>query len=61
MNTLVVRRVIQFEYINSFVHLLRQNVKPVPGRTVSSSSLNLVTAVSLKRLPQKIKYIPGLQ
>lgn len=61
MNTLVVSTVIQSEYINSFVYLFRLNVKCVPGTTVSSSSFNLMTAASLKRLPQKIKYIAGLQ
>lgn len=61
MNTSVVSRVIQFEDINSFVHLFRFNVKCAPGGAVSSSSLNLVTAASLKGLPQKIKCIAGLQ
>lgn len=61
MTIIVVSSVIQFEYINSFVHLFRLNVKCAPGKTVSSSSLNLMTAASLKRLPQKIKYIAGLQ
>lgn len=59
MNTLVVSRVIQFEYITSFLHLFRLNVKCVPGRSVSSSSLNLMTAASLKGLPQEIKTLLG--
>lgn len=46
--------VVQFECINCFVHVFSLNVKSVPGRTVVSSSLNLMTSASLKGLPQKI-------